>query len=223
MITKIARVALVLTFGHLAGSIASAQAQTNTDTHCTSYDSTSMNCTSTSTTTQTGPTAAQVEQQKELNENMAKTGGALGSIIAMKRAQHAEEKSELTAVTFCRQNPYGTWTFPNKSPMPCATLEKNAIAYCSVNPNKHICKDIAKLPPASVQAVNPDVPDAPKLINQLVGLERTPVLEKMLLICARTVLSVTLPCDSSPQTSGSATGRSAKGSSSRPKLATAKT
>jgi hypothetical protein len=144
-----------LSFGLLAAATASGQSQTNTNTNCNAYGS-SIDCTSTSTTTQTGPTAAQVEQQKEMNENAAKTGAALGSIIAMKRAQHEQEKSDLTAVTFCRQNPYGTWTFPNKAPMSCAVLEKNVVAYCSVNAKKPICKDVAKLPPASAQLVNPE-------------------------------------------------------------------
>ena len=153
MTTKLVKFALALTLGLLVASVASAQSQTNTNTNCNAYGS-SIDCTSTSTTTQSGPTAAQVEQQKEMNENAAKTGAALGSIIAMKRAQHAEEKNELTAVTFCRQNPAGTWTFPNKAPMPCTTLEKNAVAYCTVNSKKSICKDIAKLPPSSVQIVD---------------------------------------------------------------------
>src|ERR1700719_3613096 len=126
MIKQIAKLALALTFGFLMASAASAQSQTNTNTNCNAYGS-SIDCTSTSTTTQSGPTAAQVEQQRQMNENAAKTGAALGSIIAMKRAQHAQEKSDLTAVTFCRQNPAGNWTFPNKAPMPCPVLERNVV------------------------------------------------------------------------------------------------
>jgi hypothetical protein len=92
-----------------------------------------------------------------MNENASKMGAALGSIVAQKRAQHAQEKNDLTAVTFCRQNPAGNWTFPNKAPMPCATLERNVVAYCTVNAKKPICKDVAKLPPASAQMmVSPD-------------------------------------------------------------------
>jgi hypothetical protein len=146
------KLALALILGFLTASTASAQSQTSTNTNCNAYGS-SIDCTSTSTTTQTGPTAAQVEQQRQMNENAAKTGAALGSIIAMKRAQHTEEKNELTAVTFCRQNPAGTWTFPNKTPTPCANLERNVVAYCSVNAKKSICKDVAKHPPASSQLI----------------------------------------------------------------------
>ena len=151
MATKIARATLALGFGLLISSLASAQSQTNTNTNCNAYGS-SIDCTSTSTTTQTGPTAAQVEQQKEMNENAAKTGAALGTIIAAKRAQHAQEKNDLTAVVFCRQNPSGTWTFPNKAPMSCETLGRNVVAYCTVNAKTPICKDVAKLGPAPVPA-----------------------------------------------------------------------
>jgi hypothetical protein len=156
MMKTTAKIAVLFSIGIFMASAASAQSQTNTNTNCTASGSSSIDCTSISTTTPTGPTAAQVEQQKEMNENAAKTGAALGSIIAMKRAQHAQEKNELTAVAFCRQNPYGSWTFPNKAPMPCATLEKNAVAYCSVNGKKPICKDIAKLPSVTAQTVNPE-------------------------------------------------------------------
>jgi hypothetical protein len=155
MMKTTAKVAVLCSIGIFMASAASAQSQTNTNTNCNAYGS-SIDCTSTSTTTQTGPTAAQVEQQKQMNENAAKTGAALGSIIAMKRAQHAQEKGDLTAVTFCRQNPYGSWTFPNKAPMPCPVLEKNVIAYCSVNAKKPICKDVAKLPPVTAQTANPE-------------------------------------------------------------------
>ncbi len=40
--------------------------------------------------------------------------------------------------------------------MPCATLQKNVVAYCSVNAKQPICKDVAKLPPASAQTPNPE-------------------------------------------------------------------
>jgi hypothetical protein len=150
---NIVEIALVLTFVILMASAASAQS--TTDTTCTAAGGSTINCTS--TTTPTGPTAAQVEQQKEMNENASKMGAALGSIIAQKRAQHAQEKNDLTAVTFCRQNPAGNWTFPNKAPIPCATLERNVVAYCTVNAKTPICKDVAKLPPASAQMmVSPD-------------------------------------------------------------------
>ena len=92
MLVKIGKAALILTFGLVTASAASAQSQTNTNTNCNAYGS-SIDCTSTSTTTQTGPTAAQVEQQREMNENAAKTGAALGSIIAMKRAQTRKRKA----------------------------------------------------------------------------------------------------------------------------------
>jgi hypothetical protein len=153
MLKKVTKVALVLVF--VMSMVSTAKAQTQTDTNCTTAGSSSINCTS--TTSPTGPTAAQVEQQKEMNENASKMGAALGSIVAQKRAQHAQEKNDLTAVTFCRQNPAGNWTFPNKAPMPCATLERNVVAYCTVNAKKPICQDVAKLPPASAQMmVSPD-------------------------------------------------------------------
>ena len=152
MIKKIAKVALILTFIIFTASAVSAQTQT--DTNCnTSPDygaGRTTNCTS--TTTPTGPTAAQVEQQKQLNQSAANFGAALGALAARKRAQHQQEKSDLTAVVFCRQNPNGNWTFPNKAPMPCATFEKNVIAYCTVNAKTPICKDVAKLGPAPVSA-----------------------------------------------------------------------
>src|SRR5208283_6042616 len=143
--------------------LASAAYAQTTNTNCTATSmgtsSTDINCSS--TTTQVGPTpaeaAVQVEQQKELNENMSKMGASIGALIAQKRAQHSQEKSDLTAVVYCRQNPTGNWTFPNKAPMPCATLERNVVAYCTVNAKTPICKDVAKLPPASVQLMaNPN-------------------------------------------------------------------
>jgi hypothetical protein len=157
MLAKFVRSVLVLVGAALMGSVMMAQ---TTNTNCTATsagpNTTDVNCTSNTTTY--GPTpaqaAVQVEQQKELNDNMAKTGAALGNLIAMKRAQHAQEKSDLVAVVYCRQNPTGSWTFSEKSPTPCPTLEKNLAAYCTVNSKNHLCKDIAKLaPPASVPIV----------------------------------------------------------------------
>jgi len=144
--------------------VASAAVAQTTNTNCTATSaggsSTNINCTSTGGADPStyGPTpaqaAVQVEQQKELNDNMTKTGAALGNIIALKRAQHAQEKSDLVAVVYCRQNPTGTWTFSGKAPTPCPTLEKNLTAYCTVNSKNHLCKDVAKLPgPASAPVV----------------------------------------------------------------------
>src|SRR5277367_3351819 len=108
MLAKLGRSALVFAVVILTASAAVAQ---TTNTNCTATsaggNSTDVNCTSTTTTY--GPTpaqaAVQVEQQKELNDNMAKTGAALGNIIALKRAQHAGEKNDLVKVVYCRQNP----------------------------------------------------------------------------------------------------------------------
>lgn len=72
----------------------------------------------------------------------------LGQALARKRAIRQQEKSDLTAVVFCRQNPSGSWTFPGKAPMPCGTLDKNVVAYCTVNSKTALCKDVAKLGPA---------------------------------------------------------------------------
>ncbi len=165
---NVVEIALVLTFVILMASAASAQS--TTDTTCTAADGSTINCTS--TTTPTGPTAAQVEQQKEMNENASKMGAALGSIIAQKRAQHAQEKNDLTAVTFCRQNPAGNWTFPNKAPIPCATLERNVVAYCTVNAKTPICKDVAKLPPASPQMMAS--PDEQRVAVNIVYCQQNP-------------------------------------------------
>lgn len=157
MIRKIAPVTLVLVAIVLSASAASAQTQT--ETNCTTSPDYGVgrttNCTSTSTPT--GPTPSQVEQQKQLNDSAAQLGGAIGMAIARKRAQHEQEKNDLMAVVFCRQNPTGSWTFANKPPTPCSTLERNVVAYCSVNAKTPICKDVAKLPPASTQVLaSPD-------------------------------------------------------------------
>jgi len=145
--------------------VSASFAQT-TNTNCTatssSGDTTDVSCTSNTIGDATyGPTPAQaaiqVEQQKEMNENMAKIGDSVGVIIAKKRAQHAQEKSDLTAVVYCRQNPTGSWAFANKAPMPCPVFERNVVAYCTVNAKTPLCKDVAKLPPASAQMMaNPD-------------------------------------------------------------------
>ena len=92
------------------------------------------------------------ETQQQLNTAAGNLGAALGQAIARKRAQHQQEKNDLTAVVFCRQNPSGNWTFPNKAPMPCETLSKNVVAYCTVNPKTGLCKDVAKLPPVATDA-----------------------------------------------------------------------
>jgi hypothetical protein len=104
-----------------------------------------------------------------LNDSSAKLGAALGTAIARSRAQHQQEKNDLMAVVFCRQNPTGNWTFPNKAPMPCATLEKNVVAYCTVNPKTAICKDVRKLPPPSavpVPQVQTQVPVQAQSVQQ---------------------------------------------------------
>ncbi len=92
------------------------------------------------------------ETQQQLNTAAGNLGAALGQAIARKRAQHQQEKNDLTAVVFCRQNPSGNWTFPNKAPLPCETLARNVVAYCMVNPKTALCKDVAKLPPAATDA-----------------------------------------------------------------------
>jgi hypothetical protein len=89
-----------------------------------------------------------------MNEAGAKLGAAIGMAIARHRAEHQQEKNDLTAVVFCRQNPTGNWTFPNKAPMPCQTLSKNVVAYCTVNAKTHLCKDVAKLPPPAAGNVS---------------------------------------------------------------------
>lgn len=60
----------------------------------------------------------------------------LGQALARKRAIRQQEKSDLTAVVFCRQNPSGSWTFPGKAPMPCGTLDKNVVAYPQPQPQQ---------------------------------------------------------------------------------------
>lgn len=88
-----------------------------------------------------------------MNENASKMGAALGTLVARNRARHQQERNDLTAVVFCRQNPSGTWTFPGKAPMPCSTLAQNVIAYCTVNSKTPLCKDVAKLGPTPVPVV----------------------------------------------------------------------
>jgi hypothetical protein len=157
-------VVLVFALSFIAVISVRAQQQ-RTDTTCMPMGAEMINCTS--TTTPTGPTPAEMQQQaeqqrqqqKDLDESASKIGNSLGLIIAQRRAQHAQEKSDLTAVTFCRQNPGGSWTFPGKGPMPCTTFEKNVLAYCTVNAKTTICKDVAKLPPAAaMEAAQPPQP-----------------------------------------------------------------
>src|SRR5271165_4751992 len=61
-------------------------------------------------------------RSKPGNSCQAIRSRSLGAIIAQKRAQHAQEKNDLTAVVYCRQNPAGNWTFPNKAPMPTSSV-----------------------------------------------------------------------------------------------------
>jgi hypothetical protein len=86
------------------------------------------------------------------SEDSAKLGAALGAIVAQKRAQRAQERNDLTAVVFCRQNPSGSWTFPGKAPMTCENLNRNLLAYCAVNPKKAICKNVAKFGTVPINA-----------------------------------------------------------------------
>ena len=159
--------------------ITSAAFAQTTSTNCTatstSGSTTNVDCTSNTTTY--GPTPAQaalqVEQQKEMNENMSKIGTSLGAIVARKRAQHAQEKSDLTAVVYCRQNPSGSWTFPGKAPMGCETFGKNVVAYCTVNAKTPICKDVAKLGPAPVPTQAPAPPTVQA--QSQVQTQQTPV------------------------------------------------
>jgi hypothetical protein len=150
MLKRIIEAALMII---LLASVASGQ---TTNTNCTatstSASTTNVDCTSNTTTYGQTPAQAalQVEQQKEMNENMSKIGASLGTIVARKRAQRVQEKSDLTAVVYCRQNPSGSWTFPGKAPMGCETFGKNVVAYCTVNAKTPICKDVAKLGPAPV-------------------------------------------------------------------------
>jgi hypothetical protein len=172
VLNRVIDVALVVI---LLASAASAQT-TNTNCTATSTSGTSADINCTSNTTTYGPTPAQtalqVERQKEMNENMSKMGASLGAIIAQKRAQHAQEKNELTAVVFCRQNPTGSWAFANKAPIPCATLEGNVVAYCTVNAKTPICKNVAKLPPASPQMMAG--PDEQRVTINVVYCQQNP-------------------------------------------------
>jgi len=159
MIKKIAKVALILTFIIFTASAVSAQTQT--DTNCTTSPDYGVgrttNCTSTSTPT--GPTAAQVEQQKQLNQNMSQLGGAIGMAIARKRAANDREKSDIAGVMFCRLHPVnGTWKFDGKNPQPCSAVEDNVLVYCATNRKKQFCKDYAKLAPTPANAVTASAP-----------------------------------------------------------------
>jgi hypothetical protein len=152
MISKIVQAALILTFVIFATSTAQAQTTTNTDCTATSTgtNSANVNCTSTSNTPPSAAdnAAAMAQAQKNGEEMGHAIGAPIGLLIARKRAEHQQEKNDLVAVVYCRQNPTGNWTFPNKAPTPCATLGKNVVAYCTVNPKTGFCKDVAKLPAA---------------------------------------------------------------------------
>ncbi len=159
MIKKIAKVALVLVTMIFTASTAIAQTTTNTNCTATSTggSSTNVDCTSTSSTAPTAAdNAAAMEQARKNGEEAGKALAtpfvALGQVMARKRAIQQQEKNDLVAVVYCRQNPSGSWAFSGKAPMPCATLEKNVVAYCTVNAKTPICKDVAKLGPAPVSA-----------------------------------------------------------------------
>src|SRR5271154_2763167 len=78
-----------------------AFAQTQTQTNCNAYGS-QINCTSTS---YGDKSAAIAQQQKEIDENLQKSGAALGAIVAQHRAQKNMEDAVVHSLTYCGTHP----------------------------------------------------------------------------------------------------------------------
>jgi hypothetical protein len=132
-----------------------ASAQT-TNTNCY-VNGQYVNCTSTTTGNSDAAQAAQIkataDAQARMQQNLQESSQRMGNAFAALAAQRQAEKNDLTAVVFCRQNPAGSWTFSGKAPTSCQNLEKNVVAYCTVNAKTHLCKEVSKLPPASIQTI----------------------------------------------------------------------
>lgn len=149
-----------------------ASAQT-TNTNCY-VNGQYVNCTSTTTGNNDAAQAAQIkataDAQARMQQNIQESSQRMGNAFAALAAQRQAEKNDLTAVVFCRQNPAGSWTFPGKAPTSCQNLEKNVVAYCTVNAKARLCKDVSKLPPASVRVA----PDEENVAANVVYCQQNP-------------------------------------------------
>jgi hypothetical protein len=144
-----------------------AFAQTQTNTNCDAYGN-QINCTSTS---YGDKSAAIAQQQKEIDENLQKSGAALGAIVAQRRAQKNMEDAVVRSLTYCGTHPDEKVLNPvSNHEVDCPAFVERARLACISYPKDHFCKSVpaasssastagqtapASLPPAPVSPVSP--------------------------------------------------------------------
>lgn len=116
-----------------------ALAQTQTQTNCNAYGN-QINCTSTS---YGDKSAAIAQQQKEIDENLQKSGAALGAIVAQHRAQKNMEDAVVRSLTYCGTHPDEKVLNPvNNTVVACPAFVERARVACISYPKDHFCKSV---------------------------------------------------------------------------------
>ena len=115
-------------------------AQTQTDTTCTSTDvgvNVKTNCTS-ETKEKPRPLAA-LDRRGPVDWDKIRAGN-----IARADARRAQ-KQEVIDIVYCRQNPSGSITSPEKTEVSCADVISHAAAKCIAEPKSKTCKNLAAI------------------------------------------------------------------------------
>jgi hypothetical protein len=116
-----------------------AFAQTQTQTNCT-VNGNQANCTSTS---YGDKSAAIAQQQKEIDENLQKSGAALGAIVAQHHAQKSMEDAVVRSLTYCGAHPAEKVLNPvSNHEVDCAAFVERARLACISFPKDHFCKSV---------------------------------------------------------------------------------
>jgi hypothetical protein len=136
-----------------------AIAQTQTQTNCNANGN-QINCTSTS---YGDKSAAIAQQQKEIDENLQKSGAALGAIVAQHRAQKNMEDAVVHSLTHCQAQPDDKVLNPvNNAVMSCSSFVERARLACISYPKDHFCKSVpAASSSASTAGQTTPPPSAP--------------------------------------------------------------
>ncbi len=140
-----------------------AFAQTQTQTNCNANGN-QINCTSTS---YGDKSAAIAQQQKEIDENLQKSGAALGAIVAQHRAQKNMEDAVVRSLTYCGTHPDEKVLNPvNNTEVGCPAFVERARVACISYPKDHFCKSVpASQSSASTAATAATAPTTPAPIS----------------------------------------------------------
>jgi hypothetical protein len=140
-----------------------AFAQTQTQTDCTANGN-QVNCTSTS---YGDKSAAIAQQQKEIDENLQKSGAALGAIVAQHRAQKNMEGAVVNSLTHCEAHPDEKVLNPvNNAVMTCSAFVERARLACISYPKDHFCKSVPA-PSSSASTVGQTAPAQPGPVSSV--------------------------------------------------------